>query len=89
MSGHTLYTRVVEVDDKVSRTQHCKGAQHAEHVVSVVVVEENTLVVHGPGLLGRPERVVEVVFTVDPDSGTPGSQYDQTVYNSDLGKMLC
>ena len=89
MGRHTLDTWVVEIDYKVGSTQHCKRAQHAEHVVSVVVVEENTLVVHGPGFLGRPERVVEIVFTVDPDCSTPGSQYDQTVYNSDLEKMFC
>lgn len=82
MSGDTLHARVVQIDDQVGSPQHGEGAQHAEHVVTIVVVEEDALVVHGPRLLGRPEGVVKIVFAVDPDSSTPGCQHDQAVYNS-------
>ena len=87
MSGDTLHARVVQIDDQVGSPQHGEGAQHAEHVVTIVVVEEDALVVHGPRLLGRPEGVVKIVFAVDPDSSTPGCQHDQAVYNSYLQEI--
>ena len=84
MGRHTLHTGVVEVDNEVGGTEHGEGGQEIEHVLPIVVVEEDAFAVVGSGLLGRTEGVGEVVVSVDPDGCSPSCDYCDRVDNSNL-----